>query len=341
LSSLLPIPLSVYFAFFHDYFSTNYVATGLGFGVGIFAVSYLFFRGSNNQRFKTSLLLLMLVDSTTLWIFVLSSLAFCVALVQQYWSAAEPTIALVSRFALFSSLGLSAILVGVFRRRSIERTYATIRNNSVILGPEVTDAGASYASRGKVIFQNLLNRASFTKRVTFALLTTNEVRLPSSLAFDSRKLKMVGIQRKVESILDDDEIESVLAHELGHIANRDSLQKTIATGYRIAFPFDPIARLIEAAVYRNREISADEYSTKLTSKPASLASALLKIYENVQLQIPKQLATIGPPSSQLSVLREKGGISESISSSWRLRVRKLLSKQPTLEDRIERLLSRA
>jgi Zn-dependent protease with chaperone function len=340
----MPVPLSVIFSFFREYFSTNYVAAGLGTAIGVVVISYLLFHRSNNQSFKTNLLLLMLADSTSVWIFVLSSLAFCVAFAQQYWSSAEPTIALVSRLALFTSFGTSVILVCVSRKRSIDRTYTTIRSNSVIFNFEKIDGDAS---KGNKIFQSLLDRSSLTKRVSFALLNSKEGLLPASLAFDSRKMKIIGLQKNVESLLDDDELESVLAHELGHIANRDAFQKTIATGYRVAFPFDPFARFIEAAIYRKCEISADEYSAKLTSKPASLAAALLKIYENVQqLQIPKQLfvtAPIGPASSQLSVLNAKRENSESPgrSRNWRFAVRKLLSKQPTLQDRIERLLSQA
>ncbi len=334
------------FSFFQDYFSTNYIATGLGIGIGVFVISYLLFRRSNNQSFKTNLLLLMLADSTSLWIFVLSSLAFCITFAQQYWTSAEPTIAFVSRLALFTSFGTSVILVGVFRKRTIDSTYRTIRRNSVIFGLEINEGNITNVSRANRIFQNLLNKLSsaLTKRVSFALLTSGDGFLPASLAFDSRKLKIIGLQEEIESLLDDDELESVLAHELGHIANRDALQKTIATGYRIAFPFDPFARFIEAAIYRKCEISADEYSVKLTSKPASLAAALLKIYENALLQIPKQqlIAPIGPASSQLSVLNAKRENSESADRrrNWGFGVRMLLSKQPTLQDRIEGLLSR-
>lgn len=327
------IPLADYFNFFHDYFSTNYVAAGLGTGAGIFVISYLFFRQTSNQSFKTNLLLLMLGDSTSIWIFVLSSLAFCVSLVQQYWVSAEPTIALVSRLALFTSLGTSVILVGVFRKRAINRTYATIRNNSVTLDSQNE---SKFASRGNRIFESLLNKASFSKRISFTLLNSNQG-LPASLAFDSSELKIIGLQKNVESFLNDDELESVIAHELGHVANHDALQKTIATGYRLAFPFDPIARFVEAAIYRNREMVADEYSAKLTSKPVSLAAALLKIYESTQSQIPKLVAPIGPASSQLSELNAKKERTTT-TRNWRGKVRKLLSKQPTLQDRIERLL---
>src|SRR5438046_9143706 len=45
---------------------------------------------------------------------------------------------------------------------------------------------------------------------------------------------------------------------------------------RAAFPFDPVLRLVEAAVHMERELWADRVGVEFTRKPLALASALIK-----------------------------------------------------------------
>ena len=146
--------------------------------------------------------------------------------------------------------------------------------------------------------------------------------LPVSAALDWKGKKSVAISYEIEQLLNDDELEAVLAHELGHIRHRDSFRRTLATVYKVSFVFDPLARFIEAAIYREGEVSADEYSARLTRKPASLASALLKLHEFMSLQDGGMNYASGAAMS--SLLSGKG--------------HGLLSKQPRLSTRIERLL---
>ena len=120
-------------------------------------------------------------------------------------------------------------------------------------------------------------------------------------------------------MLDDDELEAVLAHELSHIRHRDILIATIAATLagaimmlahwaRWAAIFGgfggrdddeggganvlvllfmiivaPIAAmLIQLAISRSREYAADEGSAKLSGKPLALASALAKIEQGAR-----------------------------------------------------------
>src|SRR5438445_7148994 len=81
---------------------------------------------------------------------------------------------------------------------------------------------------------------------------------------------------KLAGSLSSDETDAVLAHELSHIKNGDSTAKGLAKLARVAFPFDPVLRLVEAAVHRERELSADRVSVEFTGKPLALASAIVK-----------------------------------------------------------------
>ncbi|MBN2158220.1 MAG: zinc metalloprotease HtpX [Spirochaetes bacterium] len=110
------------------------------------------------------------------------------------------------------------------------------------------------------------------------------------------------------AIMDDGELAGVMAHELGHVYNRDTLISTAAatisggllilsrmalffggsgrasTGKRIAVAvLAPIAAtVVTMAISREREYAADEFSARLTGRPMYLASALLKLERGVQ-----------------------------------------------------------
>ncbi len=117
----------------------------------------------------------------------------------------------------------------------------------------------------------------------------------------------VCVNQGLIDILDRDEMEGVLAHELSHVYNRDiligTIAATIATAItflaRLAFfipiggsddegynPFGQLlmlflapvaAMLIQFAVTRSRETQADTSGAHLCGKPLALASALQKL----------------------------------------------------------------
>src|SRR5438309_11740999 len=123
----------------------------------------------------------------------------------------------------------------------------------------------------------------------------------------------VAVTQGILQLLTDEELEGVLAHELGHVRNRDILISTVAATLAAAITglarmayfaelfgygggsgdrdrrggalsallmiiFAPIAAmLIQLAVSRSREYSADETGAHFTGNPYALASALRKL----------------------------------------------------------------
>ena len=116
----------------------------------------------------------------------------------------------------------------------------------------------------------------------------------------------VAVTSGVMEILTDDELEAVLAHELGHVKNRDMLVSTVAAtvagaiSYLAQFAFyfggssdddnsNPLAMLlavilapiaamlIQMAVSRSREYLADEHSHAVLGTGEPLARALRKL----------------------------------------------------------------
>ena len=115
----------------------------------------------------------------------------------------------------------------------------------------------------------------------------------------------VAVTRGALRLLERDEIEGVIAHELAHIKNRDTLTSTIAAtiagifsilaqwafffgigGSREANPFVAIgaiilgaigAALIRATISRSREFVADADGARIAGSPRGLISALWKL----------------------------------------------------------------
>jgi heat shock protein HtpX len=159
-------------------------------------------------------------------------------------------------------------------------------------------------------------------------------------------------------LMTDSELEGVTAHELGHVLHRDilisSIAATIAAAItmlaRMAFWFGiggrddrdrggggalggvlmlilaPIAALlIQMAVSRTREYSADEASAKYTGTPYELVSALRKL-ETYSKRIPMDAS---PATAHMFIIKPFTGDF----------FMKLFSTHPSTADRIARLES--
>ncbi|MDJ0572534.1 MAG: zinc metalloprotease HtpX [Pleurocapsa sp. MO_192.B19] len=129
----------------------------------------------------------------------------------------------------------------------------------------------------------------------------------------------VAVTQGIMQILDKDELAGVIAHELTHIKNRDTLTQAVAgtlggaitfLGRMLTFGalYGPVSRdnrqggnplgvlilvvlapisasIIQMAISRTREFSADRGAAEITGNPLALASALQKL-ESVGKQVP-------------------------------------------------------
>ena len=158
--------------------------------------------------------------------------------------------------------------------------------------------------------------------------------------------------------LNRDEIAGVMAHELAHVKNRDSLTMTItavlagAIGMLANFAFffggsrdreSPLggigallvmllaplaAMLVQFAISRSREYEADRIGAAICGRPRSLASALAKI-SNGAAQIPNENAEANPATAHLFIINPLHGRGAD----------SLFSTHPSTQERIDRLLA--
>lgn len=169
----------------------------------------------------------------------------------------------------------------------------------------------------------------------------------------------VAVTQGLMEMLDEDEIEGVIAHEIAHVKNRDILISSIAAtiagaismlqylawfsrgndrdegpsplGLLLVFIVAPLAAmLIQLAISRSREYGADEGSARITGKPLALASALEKI-EYAAERMPME---VNPAASQMYIVNPMGGdLLKSIAGLFRT--------HPHTSDRIARLQAMA
>jgi heat shock protein HtpX len=165
---------------------------------------------------------------------------------------------------------------------------------------------------------------------------------------------VVAATEGILRILDRDELEAVLSHELGHVTNRDILIGAITAtlagalthlaqmamwtggGRRdnregggsglvglLALLLAPIAAaIVQAMISRQKEFRADETGAALSGKPLALASALRKL-EAASQRVPMEAT---PAQAHLFTVNPFGG-----------GLARLFSTHPPTEERVARL----
>jgi heat shock protein HtpX len=167
----------------------------------------------------------------------------------------------------------------------------------------------------------------------------------------SPKHSAVAVTQGITRLLSEDELRGVISHELAHIRNRDILTQSVAAAIGGAITYiaymllwfggedesplgligslalvllAPIAAtLIQLAVSRQREYSADATGAQISGSPESLASALLRLEEGAKA-MPMQVNQATEPLYIVKPFRGGGFAS-------------LFSTHPPIEERVRRL----
>ena len=165
------------------------------------------------------------------------------------------------------------------------------------------------------------------------------------------KKSAVAVTAGIMKSLSEDELRGVVAHELAHIRNRDVLIQSIAATIGGAITYlaymmmwfggdrdNPLsivaslamvilaplaASLIQLAVSRQREYSADATGAQICGNPESLASALLRLEESAKA-IPMKVNQAAEPLYIVKPFSGKG-------------MAAMFSTHPPIEERVRRL----
>jgi heat shock protein HtpX len=172
----------------------------------------------------------------------------------------------------------------------------------------------------------------------------------------------VALNTGLLDLMSEEEVAGVVAHELAHIRNRDTLIMTVtatlagAIGMLAQFgflfggrsadgrqnPFGPIgvillmivgpiaAMLVQMAISRTREYEADRLGAEICGDPAWLASGLQRL-ESYKLGRVNATAEAHPASAHMFIINPLSG----------MRLDSLFATHPPTEERIRRLLAMA
>jgi heat shock protein HtpX len=169
---------------------------------------------------------------------------------------------------------------------------------------------------------------------------------------------VVAATTGIMDLLDDRELKGVMAHELGHVGNRDILIGAIVAVFAgaiamianilqfrmifgggdgdnsphplltlVAIILLPIsATIIQLAISRTREYEADRTGAKTTHDPEALASALEKLEMGARMR-PMQ---VNPAAAHMYIVNPLAALKGQGMSRW-------FSTHPPIEERVARL----
>jgi heat shock protein HtpX len=177
------------------------------------------------------------------------------------------------------------------------------------------------------------------------------------------KKAVVAATTGIMNLLDDRELRGVMAHELGHVGNRDILIGAIAAVFAGAIALianvlqwrmifggfggrdnngNPLlmlaaiilmpiaATIIQMAISRTREYEADKTGARLTHDPEALAVALEKLHQGAALR-PMQ---VNPAAAHMFIVNPLAGFRGANLTN-------LFSTHPPVEERVKRLRNMA
>jgi hypothetical protein len=90
------------------------------------------------------------------------------------------------------------------------------------------------------------------------------------------------------NILEGDELDAVISHELAHIKYGDLTFKALVNALVAISFFNPLAYLSASAALREREMLADERGARVLAHPQALASALVKVGNSLRAFPPER-----------------------------------------------------
>jgi Zn-dependent protease with chaperone function len=259
---------------------------------------YVFATNARNAKLRLSLLTGLYALSIFFWAFVAGSLVLCVSQARMvaYAKNGIPLAVFGAVVGGLTAATVTSAVVWKYGSRSVLRRFA----------PRAATATESWLRD----YVSTLAKFEGIDDLDLGVVDTSS---PLAMAVGGKE-RIVLVSTGLLGLLDRDETETVVAHEVMHLKHHDAEFKIFSRVLSRILFFDPFSKFFDPAVHREREYLADEMGGRATGKPAALASALLTI-----------AARGTPPKSAwgLSILGPGPGI---------------FSRYPPLDERVQRLL---
>jgi len=268
-------------------------------GASFGTLLYVFVTNARNAKLRVSLLTGLYALSIFFWAFVAASLVLCISQARMV-AYARNGVPLAVFGAVVGGLAASFVISLVVWRYGND---AVIRRFS----PRDVDPSEAWLQQ----HVNLVGEFEGVSRIRVRVIDSRDA---IAMAVGGRSRNIL-VSRGLLDVLEKDEIETVVAHELMHLKHHDAEFKVFSRVLSRILFFDPFSKFFDPAVHREREYLAAEMGGRSTGKPAALASALVKI------------ANQGTPAKAtwgLSILGRGG--------------RGIFSRYPPLTERVHRLL---
>jgi len=267
-------------------------------GASIGTLLYVFLTNARNAKLRVSLLTGLYALSIFFWAFIAVSLVLCVSQARMvaYARNGVPFAVAGSVVGGLAAAALVSFLVWRYGNSAVIRKFA----------PRDSTEKEAWLLQ----YVDLLGEFEGIPPVRVGIVESDD---PLAMAIGGKD-RTILLSRGLLALLEKDETETVVAHELMHLKHHDAEFKVFSRVFSRILFFDPFSKFFDPAVHREREYLADEMGGRSSGRPAALASALLKISGR------------GPPTK----------------ASWGLSIlgsgRGIFSRYPPVVERIHRLL---
>src|SRR2546422_5262197 len=267
-------------------------------GASFGTLLYVFITNARNAKLRVSLLTGLYALSIFFWAFVADSLVLCVSQARMVAYARNGV-----PVAVFGAVvgGLTASMV-------ISLVVWRYGNAAVIrkFAPRNLNEGELWLQQ----YVDLLAEFERIPRVQVRIVESDDT-LAMAVGGKNRNILLSSGLLK---LLEKDEVDTVVAHELMHLKHHDAEFKVFSRVLSRILFFVPFSKFFDPAVHPERQYLADEMGGRSTGKPVALPSALLKLADRRV-----------PPKSAwgLSIVGSGRGI---------------FSRYPPIRERVQRLL---
>ena len=175
-------------------------------------------------------------------------------------------------------IGCGAVTVGILTAVILAASFAVTQASARLLlrrcraaeDPAAT-AGLGCRLGATPGIRLLVVRDPAPDAFSFALLRGDRRRV-------ARAESVVVVTRGLVDLLESDELEAAVRHELAHVSARDDRYIPFFRTLSSLLFFDPVLRVLRGSIARHHEFAADRDAVRAGVRPRALARALLKVY---------------------------------------------------------------